>query len=92
MRSTSRFNRGAGAWECGFCGRLTRGGEGEVMQVCRLCFEIGGIENSIIDGCATPSMVSYGVDLYYALQSKQPPMLPDFHHLRGEAERLGIAM
>jgi hypothetical protein len=51
----SKFQRGSGCYACRSCGRLTRatgGGDNEHIRLCSECYELGGIENEILDGIA----------------------------------------
>ncbi|MBC3250496.1 hypothetical protein H8I91_09495 [Serratia fonticola] len=43
--------RVGGVFNCAICGRRTRHVKQSVYEYCPQCDEIGGIENSITDGC-----------------------------------------
>lgn len=47
----SRFQRGSGVYVCRTCQHNTRdtGGDGAGVQLCDLCYELAGEENSISD-------------------------------------------
>lgn len=50
----NRFQRGfavSGVFKCEICGRRTRHVDQGMEGYCPQCDEIGGIENSITDGC-----------------------------------------
>ncbi len=47
------FKRGSGCYKCLNCGRKTRAtgnNDNEHVKMCEQCYEIGGIENLIVDG------------------------------------------
>jgi len=47
------FTKGSGCYTCLNCGRKTRAtgnNDNEHVKMCEQCYEIGGIENLIIDG------------------------------------------
>ena len=51
-RDNSKFQTGSGTYNCRCCGKLTREtGYGESdSDMCAVCFEAGGFENSLSDG------------------------------------------
>ena len=50
MRPMNRFAKGSGCYVCDVCGYKTRRtGDGANVGVCDLCYEIGGIENTMLD-------------------------------------------
>lgn len=54
----NRFVKGSGCFKCNSCGRSTRStgnGDNENVKLCVECYEIGGIENEIADGCCPVS-------------------------------------
>jgi len=50
-----RFQKGISTYKCGMCGKLTREtGDGEsYVDLCKICYEKAGDENSVADGCLT---------------------------------------
>lgn len=55
----SRFRRGSGCYACGNCGRMTRetGNCESNGRTCADCYELGGIENEILD-CGDPDTIA----------------------------------
>lgn len=52
MKKTNRFEKGSGCYNCRVCSRKTRStgrGDNEIINLCEECFEIGGLENEIMD-------------------------------------------
>ena len=52
------FTKTSRVYVCGCCGRKTRSvgnGDNENVGLCVECYEIGGIENEIADGCCPVS-------------------------------------
>lgn len=54
-KRNSRFHRGSGCYKCQECGKMTRdtGHDEAGCQLCRKCYELSGLENSLNDGCIT---------------------------------------
>lgn len=52
QRDDSKFRRGSGVYTCRCCGHRTRetGHCESGVELCALCYEIGGLENQISDG------------------------------------------
>jgi hypothetical protein len=48
------FKRGSGCFACAVCGRKTRVTTQDSYTLCAECWELAGIENSILYGCGTP--------------------------------------
>ena len=58
MRNASKFQKGSGCYKCKCCGRSTRStgrGDNEFLRLCVECYDMGGIENEIADGCCRVS-------------------------------------
>lgn len=57
MKSSNRFQKGSGVFTCKCCKRQTRdtGDSNTDLRHCHECYELAGIENSYLDGCAEPS-------------------------------------
>jgi hypothetical protein len=55
MSKNSHFQRGAGSFKCGTCGRQTRhtGVQAMSAECCPDCWELGGLMNAHYDGCLT---------------------------------------
>lgn len=53
--NNARFQRGSGVYVCRCCNHNTRstGGDGAGVQLCDLCFDLAGEENSISDSGET---------------------------------------
>lgn len=52
-RVTNRFEKGSGAYKCRCCGRQTRStgrGDNEFLNLCAECYDLGGLENALLDG------------------------------------------
>jgi hypothetical protein len=49
------FQKGSGCYTCSACGRKTRDTSGDAVNcgLCDECFELSGIDNSILDGIST---------------------------------------
>jgi hypothetical protein len=53
--SNSRFQRGHGVFNCGVCGRKTRGdGESQGCDLCGQCYELAGWDNHHNDNGSKP--------------------------------------
>jgi len=65
-RDNRRFVRGSGTYKCGDCGKMTREtGEGESQcNMCRRCYMIAGLENSLSDGAITQEQFDKEVALW----------------------------
>ncbi|WNO06029.1 hypothetical protein [Rhodoferax mekongensis] len=51
-RTTNRFERGSGAYQCRCCKRNTRStgrGDNEMIRLCAECYDLGGEENHLSD-------------------------------------------
>lgn len=62
----NRFQRGSGCYNCGSCGRKTRGtgrGDNELTGMCVECYEIGGIENQIADNSTDPDVPKWRAEI-----------------------------
>lgn len=58
MNTANRFVRGSGAYKCTCCGRQTRStgrGDNENLRQCAECYDLGGVENEILDYGSTPA-------------------------------------
>lgn len=69
----SRFQKGSGVYKCRACGHNTRAvgnGDCEHLQLCEICFDIGGLENAVADGCATEADKQMLADLEAALAAR----------------------
>lgn len=58
MQNANRFQKGSGCFTCDCCGRNTRStgrGDNESVGMCAECYDIGGLENGISDGCCEVS-------------------------------------
>lgn len=58
----NRFQRGSGCFTCIICKRRTRDtGQGydvQSLRQCAECYEIGGLENAVMDGDSSPETLA----------------------------------
>jgi len=71
----SHFQRGSGVYICRSCKHNTRdtGGDGAGVQLCDLCFELAGEENSISDSGETFQGAEYVRGELAALDKRNGP-------------------
>lgn len=53
MRISNRFTKGIGLYKCRSCERSTRDtghGDNEHLRLCVECFDLSGLENTVLDG------------------------------------------
>lgn len=63
--ANSRFKKNSGKYTCCDCGRVTREtGLGESdLELCSLCFEISGLENTVEDNRDNPGYLDLDIDI-----------------------------
>lgn len=78
MRNASHFQPFSGCYLCRCCKRNTRStgrGDNENVQLCAECFDLGGIENEILDEGSTPEREAEAEALRVIIRSKGGIML-----------------
>ena len=66
MRDKSKFQKGSGCYKCTVCGRQTRStgrGDNENLRQCAECYEVGGIENQILDSPNDPDVPKWQAEI-----------------------------